>query len=319
MALFGTEEAIPACVNWPKVFADAGINGVSAICYEAVKRLPEDRQPDFDLMLRWDLSAQEIREGFHHRHEVTQKLRSLLEGKGFSMLLLKGETLADYYPQPDLRESGDVDFIALPDPAGCIDFISSLGITVVPQKTHTSFVYEGIHFESHPLELEEAGYEVDRKTFKMLKEAQPDNVVREDGCLELAPVIQAVFTVKHISQHANYMGGRVSVRMLLDLALLLRRHGEILNEWEPELRQTGLYRFSRILLCTIDRLFGTRFRNGRNLCRRLEAKCFSYIFLTDSKGFFRSVIKFAFLPLRTSEFIRVLYEKAGRTLTRRTE
>ena len=65
MSVFGTEEDIPTCVNWPKVFAEAGVNGVSAICYEAVKRLPADRQPDFDLMLRWDLSAQGIREGFH--------------------------------------------------------------------------------------------------------------------------------------------------------------------------------------------------------------------------------------------------------------
>ena len=79
MSIFGTEEDIPTCVNWSKVFADAGVNGVSAICYEAVKRLPADRQPDFDLLLRWDLSAQEIREGFHHRHEVTQELRALLE------------------------------------------------------------------------------------------------------------------------------------------------------------------------------------------------------------------------------------------------
>lgn len=112
MAVFGTEEEIPTGVNWPKLFADSGINGVSAICYEAVKRLPADRQPDFSLMLRWDLSAQGIREGFHRRHEVTRELRSLLEGRGISMLLLKGETLADNYPQPDLRESGDVDFVA---------------------------------------------------------------------------------------------------------------------------------------------------------------------------------------------------------------
>ena len=53
MSVFGTEEDIPASVNWPKVFADAGVNGVSAICYEALKRLTADRQPDFGLMLCW--------------------------------------------------------------------------------------------------------------------------------------------------------------------------------------------------------------------------------------------------------------------------
>lgn len=52
MSVFGTEEDIPIGINWHKVFGDAAINGVSAICYEAVKRLPADRQPDFGLMVR---------------------------------------------------------------------------------------------------------------------------------------------------------------------------------------------------------------------------------------------------------------------------
>lgn len=314
MSVFGTEEDIPTSVNWPKVFADAGVNGVSAICYEAVRRLLPDRQPDFDLLLRWDLSAQEIREGFHHRHEVTKELRAILEQKGITMLLLKGETLADNYPQPDLRESGDVDFIALPDSAQCIDFISSLGIDVLPQRTHTSFEYDGVHFECHPLELAGAGYESDRRTFAILKESLPGIVAREDGCLELSPLMQAVFAVKHTAQHANYMGGRISIRMLLDLALLLQRHDRITNEWKPELRKAGLYRFSKILLCTTDRLLGTRFRDDWSMWKRLEARCFSYIFLTDSEGFFRSLIKFAFLPLRPSEILRIWYEKTGKLL-----
>ncbi|MCQ2185034.1 MAG: nucleotidyltransferase family protein, partial [Bacteroidales bacterium] len=113
MAVFGTEEAIPACINWQKVFEDAGVNGVSAICYEAVKKLPKTQQPPFELMLRWDVSALGLQQGFGHRHNVTEKFRELLEQHGLRMLLLKGETLADNYPDPSLRECGDVDFIAL--------------------------------------------------------------------------------------------------------------------------------------------------------------------------------------------------------------
>ena len=52
MSVFGSEEAILTGINWSEVFRDAGVNGVSALCYEAVKRLPAERQPNVDLLLR---------------------------------------------------------------------------------------------------------------------------------------------------------------------------------------------------------------------------------------------------------------------------
>lgn len=319
MAVFGTEEEIPTGVNWPKLFADSGINGVSAICYEAVKRLPADRQPDFSLMLRWDLSAQGIREGFHRRHEVTRELRSLLEGRGISMLLLKGETLADNYPQPDLRESGDVDFVARPGFEACNAFVESLGIEVKSQEKHTSFVYKGIHFENHTLEPTGGYNRIHHRTVKLLRDSMPEAVQRPDGCLELSPVAQAIFIVKHTSQHICYSGGKIALRMLLNLALLLRRYPDILDKWEPGLRKVGLYRFSRAMLCATDQLLGTGFQKEWSGHMRRRARRFSYLFLTESNRYIRYFAKFGFLPLNLSEMLRIWYEKAGTLLHRRNE
>lgn len=322
MSVFGTEEDIPAGVNWPKVFADAGINGVSAICYEAVKRLPADRQPDFGLLLRWDLSAQGIREGFHRRHEVTQELRALLERRGITMLLLKGETLADNYPQPDLRESGDVDFVALSgldSPAGfaaCNAFAESLGLELKSQEKHSSFEYRGVHFENHTLEQTEGYNRTHHRTMALLRESLPKSVLRPDGCLELDPVTQAVFVVKHTAQHVCYSGGKIALRMLLDLALLLRRHPDILGEWEPKLRQVGLYRFSRVMLCATDQLLGTGFQDGWDSHTKRRARRFTYLFLTESNRYVRYFAKLAFLPLRPSEILRIWCEKVRSLLSK---
>ena len=317
MAVFGTEEAVPDRVSWPDVFADSGLNGVSALCYEAVKRLPPDRQPDFNLMLRWDLSAQGIREGFHRRHKAAQELRTLLGDRGVAMLLLKGETLADNYPQPDLRESGDVDFVALSglDPqsgfAACNALVESLGMELKALEKHSSFEYKGVHFENHTLEQTEGYNRVHRGTMALLRESLPKAVRRSDGCLELDPVTQAVFVVKHTAQHLCYSGGKIALRMLLDLALLLRRHPEIPGEWETVLRQVGLWRFSRVMLCTTDRLLGTAFRKEWGSLMQWRAKMFTYLFLTESNRPLRYFAKFAFLPLRPSEVLRIWCDKAG--------
>lgn len=266
MAVFGTEEEIPTGVNWPKLFADSGINGVSAICYEAVKRLPADRQPDFSLMLRWDL-----------------------------------------------------DFVARPGFEACNAFVESLGIEVKSQEKYTSFVYKGIHFENHTLEPTGGYNRIHHRTVKLLRDSMPEAVQRPDGCLELSPVAQAIFIVKHTSQHICYSGGKIALRMLLDLALLLRRYPDILDKWEPGLRKVGLYRFSRAMLCATDQLLGTGFQKEWSGHMRRRARRFSYLFLTESNRYIRYFAKFGFLPLNLSEMLRIWYEKAGTLLHRRNE
>lgn len=51
-AVFGEDVSLPEDVDWEKVFADAGVNGVSALCYDAVRGLPAEQQPPFGLMLQ---------------------------------------------------------------------------------------------------------------------------------------------------------------------------------------------------------------------------------------------------------------------------
>ena len=312
MSIFGTEEEIPAGVNWPKIFTDAGVNGVSAICYEAVKRLPSDRQPDFDLLLCWDVSSQGLREGYRQRHEVTRELQGMLAVSGVDMLLLKGETLASNYPQPELRESGDVDFVALKGRdsrsgfAACNAVVESCGIGLQSQEKHSGFCYHGVHFENHTLEPTGGYNSVHHRTFALLKESLPDAVRRGDGCLELPPVMQAVFVVKHTAQHLCYSGGRIALRMLLDLALLLQRHPEIPDVWKPALRQTGLDSFAPVLLCAADQLFGTSFCKDCSRSMQRRTSLFIRLFLTDSNRAVRYFAKFAFLPLSEPEILRII-------------
>ena len=304
-------------INWPEVFADAGVNGVSAICYEAVKRLPPEYQPDFNLMVRWDLSAQGIREGYHHRHEVTRELRSILEKYGMDMLLLKGETLADNYPQPDIRESGDVDFVALPNYLAANSMFRSLGIKLKFQQKHSSFSYKGVHFENHTLEHTGGYNRTHRRTMALLREALPNAVRRADGCLELDPVTSAVFVVKHTAQHICYSGGRIPLRMLLDLALVLKRHPAVLEAWDPKLGQVGLERFAEVMLCVADTLLETGFRNGWGRKDKRLSNRFIRYFLTDSPRAMRYFVKFGYLPLTVSETVRICIEKIKRLINYR--
>ena len=320
MSVFGTSEDIPAGVDWPKVFADAGVNGVSALCYEAVKTLPQDKQPDFGLMLQWDLSSQGICEGFRHRIAVTRKLGEMLGSNGIVMLLLKGVILAENYPDPELRESGDVDFVALDadDRSSAFDkcnaLAGSLGTEITCERKHSSFDYCGVHFENHTLEPMDGYNRVHHNTLALIRESLPNAGMRPDGCLAPDPLTQAVYAVKHTAQHVCYSGGRINLKMLLDLALLLNAHPEVADEWEPVLRRVGLHSFARTMLRATDLLLGTGFSSDRSSRTRRRAERFIRLFLTDSNPVIRYFAKLSYLPLRPSEVLRMWYEKAASTI-----
>ncbi|MCQ2127627.1 MAG: nucleotidyltransferase family protein [Bacteroidaceae bacterium] len=303
MSVFGSEEDIPTGINWSEVFRDASVNGVSALCYEAVRRLPAERQPNVDLLLRWQLSARSIREQFRYRHDVTRSLFDILNEKGIRTLLLRGETLACNYPDPELRESSLVGFTALTDTRTCDSLLWSHGIAVSSQRNLSSFTYKGVRFENYNLD-----------------ESLPLAVRRSDGCLEPDPVTQAVLVVMHIARQVRCSDERIPLKALLDLALLLCHYPDIVESWEPKLREVRLHRFSRVMLCATDMLLATdrpsepmhradsdHSKWNRRTMRR--ARKFIRIFMTDNNVNARHLARHAFLPPRIWEWLRIMFER----------
>ena len=303
MSVFGSEEDIPTGINWPKVFRDASVNGVSALCYEAVRRLPAERQPNVDLLLRWQLSARSIREQFRYRHDVTRSLFDILNEKGIRTLLLRGETLACNYPDPELRESSLVGFTALTGTRTCDSLLWSHGIAVSSQRNLSSFTYKGVRFENYNLD-----------------ESLPLAVRRSDGCLEPDPVTQAVLVVMHIARQVRCSDERIPLKALLDLALLLCHYPDIVKSWEPKLREVRLHRFSHVMLCATDMLLATdrpsepmhgtdsdHSKWNRRTMRR--ARKFIRIFMTDNNVNARHLARHAFLPPRIWEWLRIMFER----------
>ena len=320
MSVFGSEEDIPTGINWPKVFRDASVNGVSALCYEAVRRLPAERQSNVDLLLRWELSARSIREQFRNRSHVTQLLCDFLDKKNIVMLLLNGETLACNYPDPELRESGEVDFVALPGDRASNIILDYLGIKAGSQSKPSSFVYKGVHFECHSTEPGPGFDHMRYRTVSLISGSLSQAVHRTDGRLEPDHVTQAVLAVMNAARQVNRSCERIPLKMLLDLAMLLKRHPDVLKQWEPVLRQAGVYRFSRVMLCATDMLLATDRPSepmhgtdsdhsswNRRTMRR--ARKFIRIFMTDNNVNARHLARFAFLPPRIWEWLRIMFER----------
>ena len=309
--VWGSKDPVPEGIDWNAVLLESARNGVSAICCEAASALPSSFGPDFQTLLTWDLSVRVLKDGFRKRHEATQDMRALLESNGMRMLLLKGESFASVYPEPSLRECGDVDFMVFDRYADFLSLSERLGIKLDDsQGKHSEFEYEGVVFECHTHVPDRKFNLCDYRTRTLVRDSFDKAVLRDDGCWELDPVVQAVFSVKHTAQHICYSGGRAIVRMLLDLALYLQKHKDVPGMWDEALEYTGLAEFAETELCVIRKLFGVDFsRSGKGWSRRTErrAERFIGLFLVDDVCLgYRYFAKFAFLPLSAPEVLRII-------------
>lgn len=94
---------------WDEIYSISVTQGVLAIVFEGVLRLPEAQHPPTELMLRWSVNVKLLEKRYDFSKDVVLTLNNVFADKNVEMLLLKGLSLSMYYPKPAHREYGDID------------------------------------------------------------------------------------------------------------------------------------------------------------------------------------------------------------------
>lgn len=270
--VFGAGEEIPSGVDWDAVLECAIRQEVSAICYEAVKTLPLDRQPDFALMMSWDISAQAIREMYSLRLRAAKEVCAILEADGIRPVMLKGLTLAPLYPEPSERESADVDILTFRDRGKADDIMRSRGIDVTGEGHHTSFKFGDILFENHGTDVK-WDFNFRRSDYRVLgflDRHSADVLPGPEGFLALPPSVTAVFLVKHLRQHLRW-NAKVNVKQFTDLALLLRANPDIRESVLSGLKSVGLRSFGKTMMRVSEMVTGVDLHIKTGVTSRMAA------------------------------------------------
>ena len=317
-AVFNTPVILPDKVDWPSVILAASDQGLTAVSYGGVKLLDTSKTPGFQDLLRWDVSSQIVRENFCRKRAAKEHLRDFYADSGIRMLILKGETLADNYPRPEERESGDLDIMLFEDFENGNRMAEAAGIKVdYGNSKHTNFFFEGVEIENHDPAPHPSYDRCDYQTEVITAEHLCDAVKREDGCWELPPIISGLYNVNHIAHHL-YLNDRIPMKMMLDLALLIRRHPEIESGWGPYLEKCGLADFASALLSGIGFLFEgsgvgayAARGSGSPLAAKGEALARDFV-LCECPRRLRILRKYRYLPRTVGELAREMYVKVTR-------
>jgi len=314
-ALFGR-------IDWTEVYRLAGRCGVTAMTAGVLSDLPADLRPPLQIRLSWEMSAQKCREEFNARHKAACSLRKVLQKAGCTrVLMLKGETLAALYPDPSGRASSDLDIMPLDHYDESNRAVEALGIDVdYSHSKHSGFRFEGQEVENHTPSPDWASRRNEYRTAELIGKAAASGKLQEGPCgyQELDPVTAAIHTLSHFAMHI-LLNEEVTLRMALDLELLLRRYPSVPDEWKDGLRYTGLEPFAAVMLCMLDKLFGEG-REPRVVAtkkRARDARSIINLYILDrGSRIQRLLVKYRYLPLSACESISLLSQKLLRRIRR---
>ena len=99
---------LPKDADWMCILEQTSGQGVHGICLEAIEKLPAGTIPQ-PTLLQWIGLSEMQRQQYEQTWKVACKLDKLWAVEGIQATVLKGRSIAKYYPVPSHRYSCDLD------------------------------------------------------------------------------------------------------------------------------------------------------------------------------------------------------------------
>ncbi|MDO4492006.1 MAG: nucleotidyltransferase family protein [Lachnospiraceae bacterium] len=248
---------LPEQKDWDNVMRLAKINGTTGIVGYVLMTNPGIADPELHAFGR-RACMQELAI-YASRAEQMRVLIEKFNQKSIDHLLFKGYIVRNYYPVPELRTFGDIDFvIRKEDRARCDTLMKEMGY-----EPHTD--WEPVFSYTKGMEYYEIHTDVmeidvsDKADFKGYFSHIWENTVHtENNSFEFTPEYHLIYLLTHIAKHINSSGA--GIRMYLDIAFFLKHFGDTLD-WEYIRQQFAILKFedfANITFTAVEQWFGVK-------------------------------------------------------------
>lgn len=271
--LWGTfDEAVASAFplsagEWERVFTLARQQTVTGIAFRGLDFLPEEAAPPMGIMAKWMAHADRIEQSNRVMNETVAKLYGHFASAGVEAVLQKGQGVAAMYPEPLLRECGDID-LYFPGHDGVSDPLTGIDGAVRERQPDDSWVYvvDGIIVEHHTDLLDIQSPRAKRYVKRLIEEKGFEKVVTGDGVEVLvpAPEVNLLLLSSHILKHAFGVG--IGLRQFCDYAVARRYYEGRVNPQEMReiWKKTGLEKWQSLLEEFIGRFLDSDCALARN-------------------------------------------------------
>ena len=208
--------------QWKALVALAHRQTVTGLLYRGVTHLPQGYPLPQEILLQLVAEAEAIERQGKIIREVADDLTARFQAEGLHPIIMKGPEVAKFYPQPLLRESGDLDLFFAP-----AEIDQALKTAGPADKTPDGSYH-----------LKENGVDVDvHRSYYNLHSRHLPAVPSPEATL--------VMLSGHILKHC--MGPGIGLRQICDLAMAHRSLAVEPSHLQEVYRKAGLDRWSKLL------------------------------------------------------------------------
>ena len=236
--------------SFEQLYTLAKMQGLTAFVWNEVKNNLEQRNLDASslpkgIKLRWALAAENIVKQYHKRKELSFEFANEMASRGIQVYSLKGLSLSQYYPLPELRECGDFDCWMGKDFHRANSLATEIGADYDPYDyRHSLITYKGLSIENHRFFLVLRG----NRRNKLLEEYLI-NIIASDKQIDGSNIFlpssqfQALFTILHMMHHFLYEN--ITLRHMLDWKYLIEKERDNVDwkEFNTKCTEAGVDKF----------------------------------------------------------------------------
>ena len=240
--------------DWEALYQMAARQTVTGIVFDGLRRLPQQCQPPRLLMLKWCNRVLQLEEDNRRLDEEIANLYDLFRAHGLEPILLKGQAVAQDYPNPLHRQCGDIDLFTGPKSFEWGNKLLRREATDEHEESykHIGMQWHGVLVENHRVMANlsnpwrDARLQQDIRKLEDPLAAKPTRLVGQGIAFVLPDAFNTAYLLVHALTH--FLNEGIGLRHLCDWACHVERHctPEEKAEAARLLRRYGLQRPARI-------------------------------------------------------------------------
>lgn len=216
---------ISADTNWEKVLEHAISQGVLGLCFEAVEKLPTNQRPPLELLMQWYGQTEVQKSQYEQAWAVARKLDRLWAEEGILATVIKGRSIAQYYPVPNHRYSCDLDLFIRQYWERACKLLEEKGVRLEHEVyKEVEFTLDDVYVECHRYITPVRGNEHLQKVERYLRSLLDNEpmVCFEETTLRCPPLMfNAVLYVEHAL--GDLLHGKLSIKHIVDWIILRKQ------------------------------------------------------------------------------------------------
>lgn len=215
---------VPSAAEWTEIYSESERQSVTGILLHGIDRLPAEQRPPQALLIQWIGVEHTIEKRNHLLDDRCKELLSNLTSVGLHPTILKGQGIAQYYPEAlqKLRQSGDIDVYVSDGREKATAYAKSLG------QKDIDWDYKHLHLIVWDDTEVEMHYRVEvllnlwknRKLQKWFKNHKEQLFDKHNVFVTPTKEFNVFYILLHIYRHFLYEG--VGLRQIVDYFMVLK-------------------------------------------------------------------------------------------------